>query len=62
MKILIVNITDSGGGAAKASYRLCKTLNDFGVRSDMYVKTKTVNDDFVKEIYNKGCNIIYTYK
>jgi glycosyltransferase involved in cell wall biosynthesis len=41
MKILIVNTSDDLGGAAIASYRLYKGLQQSGIDSQMYVQTKT---------------------
>lgn len=45
MKILIVNTFDTFGGAARASYRLHKSLNDSGVESIMLVQNK-LGDDY----------------
>lgn len=45
MKILIVNTSDISGGAARAAYRLHKSLLDQGVDSQMLVATKS-SDDF----------------
>ena len=45
MKILIVNFSDIQGGAARAAYRLHRSLVDFGVDSQMLVQNKT-SDDF----------------
>lgn len=44
MKILIVNSFDFVGGAAKAAYRLHKSLQAFGVESQMLVQVKTTDD------------------
>jgi len=44
MKILIVNSFDFVGGAAKAAYRLHKSLQAFGVESHMLVQFKTTDD------------------
>lgn len=47
MKILIVNSYDFVGGAAKAAYRLHKSLQAFGVESQMLVQFKTTDDHTV---------------
>jgi len=44
MKILIVNETDIQGGAARAAYRLHKSLIVEGVDSQMLVQSKTTDD------------------
>jgi glycosyltransferase involved in cell wall biosynthesis len=44
MKILIVNSYDFVGGAARAAYRLHKSLLAFGVESQMLVLFKTTDD------------------
>jgi len=44
MKILIVNSYDFVGGAARAAYRLHKSLLAFGVESQMLVQFKTTDD------------------
>jgi len=45
MKVLIVNTSDIQGGAARAAYRLYKSLLVQGVESQMLVQSKT-SDDF----------------
>ena len=45
MKVLIVNMTDIQGGAARAAYRLHKSLLDQDIDSQMLVKSKS-SDDF----------------
>jgi glycosyltransferase involved in cell wall biosynthesis len=44
MKILIVNTSDIQGGAARAAYRLHKSLLDSGVDSQMLVQSKDSDD------------------
>ncbi len=44
MKILIVNASDSGGGAAIAAYRLHKALNAQKIESEMLVQKKLLDD------------------
>ncbi len=44
MKILIINANDLKGGAARAAYRLNKSLQKIGVDSQMLVQDKTSND------------------
>ena len=53
MKILIVNISDIQGGAAKAAYRLHKALVKSGVESQMLVQNKTSDDVTVLGESNK---------
>ena len=53
MKILIVNTFDSFGGAARASYRLHKSLLKKGIKSQMLVQYKVV-DDYTVETYAKS--------
>lgn len=48
MKILIVNTSDIEGGAARAAYRLHKSLLAQGVKSQMLVQSKK-SDDFTVE-------------
>ncbi len=45
MKILIVNLSDIDGGAARAAYRLHKSLLSLHVDSEMLVQDKS-SDDF----------------
>lgn len=53
MKVLLLNTTDSGGGAAKASVRLCEELNRNGIEADLYVEKKQLNLSCVKELPRK---------
>ena len=52
MKILILNTSDSGGGAARAAYRLHKSLLTHGVDSIMLVKNKYSNDQLIYSLSN----------
>lgn len=45
MKVLIVNTSDIEGGAARAAYRLHRSLLDAGIESKMLVQSKA-SDDF----------------
>lgn len=47
MKILIVNHSDIQGGAARAAYRLHKSLQSIGVSSKMLVQAKSSDDHTV---------------
>ncbi|NLL10393.1 MAG: glycosyltransferase [Methanomicrobiales archaeon] len=53
MKILIVNTFDIQGGAARAAYRLHRSLLDAGVDSQILVQSKGSNDDTVTELANR---------
>jgi len=67
MKILIVNISDLNGGAARASYRLHKALLVQGIDSQMLVQHK-VSDDYtvltetlrVRKVFNVLRSLIET--
>lgn len=53
MKIIIVNTSDTIGGAARAAYRLHKSLLLKGVESQMLVQQK-VSDDYTVDAYSKS--------
>ena len=53
MKILIVNTSDINGGAARAAYRLHKSLLEQEIDSTMVVQTKTSDDFTVVTTTNK---------
>lgn len=53
MKILIVNTSDTAGGAARAAYRLHRALLSNGVNSQMLVQSKTSDDYTVIDETNK---------
>lgn len=46
-RVLMVNVADHGGGAAKAAYRLLAALRATGVDSRMLVRTKATDDPAV---------------
>lgn len=48
MKLGIFNYTDSSGGAARASYRIHKSLIEQGVDSTFFVSKKTLKDKNIK--------------
>ena len=50
MKVLILNYTDAGGGAAIAAYRLTKSLVEHGFEAVLGVVEKKSTDDFVVQI------------
>ncbi len=50
MNVLIVNTSESNGGAAVAANRLKEALNDSGIRALMLVKDKQSNDSTVKQL------------
>jgi len=61
MKILIVNASDIGGGAARAANRLHKALIGEGIDSKMLVQSKKSDDDTVigpESDINKGMALI----
>jgi len=62
MKILIVNTHDIHGGAARAAYRLHKSLLTSGVNSQMLVQNKKSDDYTVlttaKNKFQKGLNLL----
>lgn len=47
MKILLLNTTDTKGGAARAAYRLHQGLGDLGISSQMLVQEKFSSDTMV---------------
>lgn len=54
IKVLLLNTRDSGGGAARATYRLHRSLAEIGIESKMVVKEKNINDDSIIEIRSLG--------
>lgn len=57
MKILLLNYTDTGGGAAIAAYRLTKSLVEHGAEAVLGVVEKKSTDDFVVQIPRKKRNL-----
>lgn len=50
MKILILNVNDSGSGAAIAAYRLSKALISNGINVTFGVQNKNLNDDWIVQV------------
>lgn len=48
MRLGIFNYSDNSGGAARASYRIHKSLLDQGIASTFYVAKKTLSDSSIK--------------
>lgn len=61
MKIIHINHSDTGGGAARAAYRIHYSLLNHGVESKMYVIKSHSGDQSVNEIKNKNGNINRMY-
>ena len=63
MKILIVNTSDIQGGAARAAYRLHRSLLEAGIHSQMLVQKKSSDDYMVIPLaqtkFQKGINLIH---
>ncbi len=55
MKVLIVNTSESSGGAAVAAKRLMSALNRNGIEARMLVRDKTSDDDRVVSIDATAC-------
>ncbi len=47
MKILLLNTYDNKGGAARASFRLAKALNEQGIEAKLVVRRKNIQASFV---------------
>lgn len=58
MKILLINYTDSGGGAANAAFQLVTTLNEYGYYAKLGVVEKTSNSSYVFELPKKHHTIL----
>ena len=52
IKILSISTSDSGGGAAKAAYRIHKSVCELGVESRLIVKQKSTDDTTVIPLDN----------
>ena len=48
MKIGLFNHSDNLGGAARATYRIHRSLIKEGIDSNLYVTHKTINDPLIK--------------
>ena len=57
MKILLINYTDAGGGAAIAALRLVSALNEHGINARLGVKEKRTSSPYVFELPKKKQNI-----
>jgi len=62
MKVLIVNTSDIQGGAARAAYRLHRSLLEAGINSKMLLQNKKSDDytiiSFVDNKIQKGINLL----
>ena len=55
MKILLINYTDSRGGAANAAFQLVTTLNEYGYYAKLGVVEKTSNSSYVFDTIGNTC-------
>ncbi|EAS65236.1 Glycosyl transferase, group 1 [Photobacterium angustum S14] len=61
MKVLLVNYSDSDGGAARASFRLLKALQKIGVDVQLLVVDKKTNNKGVVEIGGIGSRVLIKF-
>ena len=59
MKILLINFSDVGGGAAMAAIRLVTTLNEKGIYARLGVPEKKSSNPYVFELPQKQSSYIY---
>ena len=59
MKVLLINFTDSGGGAAIAAVRLVNELNKHGIYARLGVEEKKTASPYVFELPKKTHSLIY---
>lgn len=60
LKVLSVNISDAGGGASRAAYRIHHGVRELGIDSRMFVKNKYSKDANVVPLHEfVPCNLIY---
>jgi len=59
LKVLIVNVSDSIGGASKAAYRLHKSLLEEGLDSKMLVRNKRTDDPTVVSVPDSKFEDVY---
>ena len=59
MKILLINYTDSGGGAANAAFQLVTTLNEYGYSAKLGVVEKTSISPYVFKLPKKHHTFLY---
>ena len=57
MKSIILSYSDSGGGG-RAAVNICKSLSKFNINSEVYVKKRITDLDYVKSYYKKN-NLIF---
>jgi glycosyltransferase involved in cell wall biosynthesis len=62
LKILLLNYSDSNGGAAIAVYRLFNALRKFGIVTDLGVIEKKLPDTSIFYIKKNGVRYFYTIK
>jgi glycosyltransferase involved in cell wall biosynthesis len=66
LKVLLLNCSDSGGGAAIAAFRLLQALREYGVDAELGVIDKKTTDTSVislkKKDIRKSCRIIRLFK
>ena len=55
MKVLLLDSSDAGGGAAIAAKRLCDALNEQGIDAQLYVEKKKTASLNVEELPRKKC-------
>ena len=58
MKILLINFTDAGRGAATAALRLTTALNDAGVYARLGVRDKKTSSPYVIELPKRKKSLI----
>ena len=61
MKILLINYTDSGGGAAIAALNLVTTLNEHGCYARLGVFDKKSNSQYVFELPRKNHSLFFKF-
>ena len=62
MKVLILNSSDINGGAARAAYRLHRSLLEKGIDSQMLVQDKIGDDSTVIGPDSKFTNLLATVR
>ena len=62
MKVLLINYTDAGGGAAIAALRLVNALNENGIYARLGVKIKKTSSHYVFELPRKQPGIFTKLK
>ena len=59
MKVLLINFTDAGGGAAIAAVRLVNALNEHGVYARLGVVDKKTANPYVFELPRKKHSVMF---